>query len=80
MARKLNIQTFLLQVQGLAAMAERSPQPLRPARLFLRALLSPAAKPRGLTIGIAAQKPHDKPSPVSITHLKATTAPSASAG
>ena len=72
MARRLYIQTFLQQAQGLAAMAERSPQPLRATRLFLRALPSPSPERRGITISIAPQNQQDGPAPVNITHMKAT--------
>jgi hypothetical protein len=77
MASKLNMMTFLQQVQGLAEVAERCPQPRLPARLMLLAPSSPAAGRRRLTISIDVQSLQDNPSPVSITHLKETAPPPA---
>ena len=77
MASKLNILNSFQQVQGLTEVAERCPQPPPPARLMLRARPSSAAGSRRLMISIGVQNPQDNPSPVSITHLKATTPPAA---
>jgi hypothetical protein len=77
MASKLNMMTFLQQVQSLAAVAERCPQPRRPARLMLRALSSAAVRRRRLMISIVVQNPQANPSPVSITLLKAAIPPPA---
>ena len=77
MASKLNMMTFLQQARGLAAVAERCPQPRPPARLTLPAPSSSAAGRRRLTISIDVQSLQDKPSPVSITHVKETAPPPA---
>ena len=70
MASKLNMMTFLQQVQSLAAVAQRCPQPRLPARLMQRALSSAAIRRRRMMISIVVQSPQANPSPVSITLVK----------
>jgi hypothetical protein len=77
MASKLNMMTFLQQVQGLADVAERCPQPRPPARLMQRALSSAAIRRRRLMISIVVQNPQTNPVPVSITLVKAVIPPPA---
>ena len=72
MASKLNMMTFLQQVQVLTEVAERCPQPWPPARLMLLAPSSSGAGRRRLTISIDVQNFQDNPSPVSIRHVKET--------
>jgi hypothetical protein len=77
MADKLNIMTFLHQVQGLVAIAERCPQPRLLARALLRARAASEPEQRRLTIPIDVQNLPDNPSPVFITYAKRTTPPPA---
>ena len=70
MARKLNMMTFLQQVQHLEKVNWRCARPQPARELVLPAPSSPVAARRKLTISIAVQKPPDTLVLVSIIQVK----------